>query len=231
MLALQADLFSNLDGADDDFEVAADVAFERIELDARCWVDVARGWLRGADGICEALARQVGWRQRRRRMYDRVVDEPRLTRWYPAGTALPHPALPAFRSAMVARYGAPFGPLGLNYYRDGHDSVAPHRDRELRHLDDTIVAILTFGARRPFPIHPLGGGRSIDIRPGSGDVLVMGGACQLLWEHAVPKVAAAGPRISASIRWAARPPAARVPVTPPSHDGRHGPTHHWPTLL
>jgi hypothetical protein len=33
---------------------------------------------------------------------------------------------------------------------------------------------------------------------------VMGGACQATWEHAVPKVArGAGPRISASIRWAA----------------------------
>ena len=30
------------------------------------------------------------------------------------------------------------------------DSVAMHRDREMRWLDDTVVAILTFGAQRPF---------------------------------------------------------------------------------
>ena len=54
----------------------------------------------------------------------------------------------------------------------------------------------------------------------------MGGTCQATWEHAVPKVAAgAGPRISASIRWARgagaeqewAPPERQVsPVRPPS---------------
>ena len=93
--------------------------------------------------------------------------------------------------------------MGLNYYRDGRDSVAPHADRELRDLDDTLVAILTLGAARPFLLRPQGGGPAIDLHPASGDLLVMGGACQATWEHAVPKVAAgAGPRISASIRWA-----------------------------
>ncbi len=31
----------------------------------------------------------------------------------------------------------------------------------------------------------------------------MGGACQANWSHGVPKVAHAGPRISATWRWAA----------------------------
>jgi alkylated DNA repair dioxygenase AlkB len=156
----------------------------------------------GADDVLGQLASDVGWRQRRRRMYDRTVDEPRLTRWYPAGEPLPHPALDAFRRAVSERYRVEFGPLGLNYYRDGADSVAWHADRELRHLDDTLVAIVTFGAARPFLLRPATGGRSWDVRPGSGDLLVMGGACQRSWHHAVPKVTASGPRISASIRWA-----------------------------
>jgi alkylated DNA repair dioxygenase AlkB len=80
--------------------------------------------------------------------------------------------------------------------------VAYHRDRELRRLDDTLIAIVTLGAARPFLIRPLGGGRSRDLRPGSGDLLVMGGRCQVAWEHGVPKVAHAGPRISATLRWA-----------------------------
>ena len=45
--------------------------------------------------------------------------------------------------------------VALNYYRDGRDSVAFHRDRELRHLDDTLVIIVTLGSRRPFLIRPL----------------------------------------------------------------------------
>src|SRR5438045_9099918 len=42
------------------------VAFERVALDNTSWVDVARGWLLGADELLEALARDVPWRQGRR---------------------------------------------------------------------------------------------------------------------------------------------------------------------
>ena len=72
---------------------------------------------------------------------------------------------------------------GCNYYRDGNDSVAWHADRELRDLADTRIAIVTLGARRPFLVRPKGGGTSRDVKPGSGDLLVMGGACQMRWEH------------------------------------------------
>ena len=187
-------------------EIRDDAPFERIDLDGGAWVEVARDWLGGTDELLVSLLHDVSWRQRRRRMYDRVVDEPRLTRWYRAGDDLPEPALVRFRAAVAGRYGVRFGAVGLNYYRDGCDSVAFHADRELRHLDDTLVAILTLGAPRPFLQRPKGGGRSLDLRPGPGDVLVMGGACQARYEHAVPKVTGGvGPRVSASVRWVRRP--------------------------
>jgi alkylated DNA repair dioxygenase AlkB len=180
-----------------------DPNFERIDLGGGAWVDVARDWLGGADELCMRLIEGVDWRHHRRWMYDRMVDEPRLSRWYDATEALPEEALAWFRMAVGRRYGVRFGAVGLNFYRDGNDSVASHSDRELRHLDDTLVAILTLGAARPFLLRRQGGGPSIDLHPASGDLLVMGGTCQATWEHAVPKVAAgAGPRISASIRWA-----------------------------
>jgi alkylated DNA repair dioxygenase AlkB len=176
---------------------------ERIPLDHGAWVDVARGFLLGADTLLDALIDDVEWRQGRRWMYDRMVDDPRLSRWF-GGDRIPHPALAELRRALEARYDVELGTCGLNYYRDGHDSVAPHSDRELRELDDTIVAIVTLGAQRPFLVRPKTGGRSIDLAPCSGDLLVMGGACQRHYEHAVPKVANAGPRISASYRWSRR---------------------------
>ena len=44
--------------------------------------------------------------------------------------------------------------------------------------------------------------------------MVMGGRCQVAWEHAVPKIARCGPRISVTLRWAtalgAGPPPQRV---------------------
>lgn len=181
------------------------VTVTRLELDDTSWVDLGRAWLRGADTLLDALVATVPWRQGRRHMYGRMVDDPRLSRWYPESEELPHPALAQIRAALSDRYGVPFASVGLNYYRDGRDSVAPHRDRELRDVDDSRVAIVTLGAARPFLIRPRDGGRSRDVRPGSGDLLVMGGRTQADWEHAVPKVRSAGPRVSISLRWAAAP--------------------------
>jgi alkylated DNA repair dioxygenase AlkB len=137
-------------------------------------------------------------------MWDRVVDDPRLSYW---GRDIgDHPDLAAMRGALERHYERRLRPPGLNYYRDGRDSVAWHADRELRRLDDTLVAIVTLGRQRPFLVRPKGGGPSIDLAPASGDLLVMGGACQRDWEHTVPKTARPGPRLSVSWRWAAAAP-------------------------
>jgi alkylated DNA repair dioxygenase AlkB len=180
------------------------VPIERIELDDRSWVDIGRGWLRGADSLLDALMATVDWHQGRRWMYDRMVDDPRLSRWYRHGDPLPHPALSDVRDTLQRHYRVPLGGPGLNYYRDGRDSVAFHRDRELRHLDNTLIAIVTLGAERPFLLRPRGGGASRNLSPASGDLLVMGGRIQREWEHGVPKVASSGPRISATWRWSSK---------------------------
>lgn len=182
-----------------------DVPGQRAELGGGAWVEVRRGWLRGADELCQELVETVPWQHHRRWMYDRMVDEPRLSRWYRSAHELPEPWLVEVGDRLADLYRAPLVGPGLNYYRDGRDSVAFHSDRELRYLADTVVAIVTLGATRPFLVRPQGGGRSVDFRPASGDLLVMGGACQLLYEHGVPKVASCGPRVSASWRWAWRP--------------------------
>ncbi|MFI5046179.1 MAG: alpha-ketoglutarate-dependent dioxygenase AlkB [Acidimicrobiia bacterium] len=143
--------------------VRAHTAFERRNLAHGAWIDVARGWLAGADEVLDALVDTVPWRRGRRRMYERVLDDPRLSHWYRADDPLPHPVLTEVGGALAARYGVTFGAVGLNYYRDGCDSVAPHADRELRDLDDTLVAVLTLGSRRPFLVRPTTGGPSIDL--------------------------------------------------------------------
>ena len=178
---------------------------ERVELGSGCWVDIARGYLRGGDDVLDHVVPRVSWSCGRRLMDDRMVDDPRLSYRFPDRRRVPHPVLAGVRDALELRYGVEFGSLALNYYRDGRDSVSFHRDRELRELDDTLIAIVTLGAPRPFLLRPLArrGARSRDLAPASGDVLVMG-ASQRTWEHGVPKVAIAGPRISATWRWAVR---------------------------
>jgi len=181
--------------------IDSQAVFERRPLDGTSWLDVARGWLHGADTLACELVSRVPWRQGRRRMWDRMVDDPRLSYRSLGGGAPVHPAFTALGAALADHYGRPLRGPALNYYRDGRDSVAPHADRELRDLGDTLIAIVTLGARRPFLVRPKSGGRSLDLAPGSGDLLVMGGATQLGFTHAVPKVAHAGPRISLSWRW------------------------------
>jgi alkylated DNA repair dioxygenase AlkB len=189
--------------ASGDVAVDRDAPWQRLALDDTSWVDVCRNHLLGADTVLDVLVDSLPWQCGRRFMYDRVVDDPRLTYRAPRPELVPHPVLALVRDGLAARYGVTFGAAACNYYRDGRDSVAPHGDRELRDTGDALVAILTLGATRPFRIRPHGrtGGPTHDVAPGSGDLLVMGGACQRDWEHAVPKLRHAGARVSVSWRW------------------------------
>lgn len=172
----------------------------RHELAQGAWVDVVPGWVRAPDALFEHLRRQVPFRGHRRRMYDRVVTEPRLThRWL-----LPDPEVPerllAMGRELGERYGHDFTQIGANLYRDGADGVAWHGDRVARECPEAVVALVALGATRPLRLRPTGGGASVSFPLASGDLLVMGGTCQRTWQHSVPKVAASGPRISVQFR-------------------------------
>jgi alkylated DNA repair dioxygenase AlkB len=178
---------------------------ERRLLTRGAWVDLQRSWLPDPDAVFSALVDQVPWRAERREMYDSVVDVPRLLHTYLAGAPLPHPVLTEARTALSRHYlpelGEPFVTAGCCFYRDGRDSVAWHGDTIGRgRTDDTMVAIVSVGDPRRLLLRPRGGGSSIALTMGHGDLVVMGGSCQRTWEHAVPKAAHAGPRISVQFR-------------------------------
>ncbi|GAB2955466.1 alpha-ketoglutarate-dependent dioxygenase AlkB [Nonomuraea fastidiosa] len=181
-------------------------AVRRTHLGHGAWIDLRPGWLSGADTLFERLAEQVPWQAERRRMYDRVVDVPRLLAFYGEGETLPDPVLDDARRALDAYYGEelgePFRTAGLCFYRDGRDSVAWHGDTIGRgSTEDTMVAILSVGDPRSLMLRPRGGGPSIRHDLGHGDLIVMGGSCQRTWEHAIPKTnRPAGPRISIQFR-------------------------------
>ena len=179
---------------------------ERRELTRGAWVDVVPAWLPEADEVFATMVRDVPWRADRRQMYDRIVDVPRLLHTYMIGAELPHPVLTEARDALSDHYlpelGEPFRTAGCAYYRDGRDSVAWHGDTIGRgKTTDTMVAIVSLGDPRRLHLRPrLGGADPVTIEMGHGDLVVMGGSCQRTWEHAVPKVAHAGPRISVQYR-------------------------------
>ncbi|WP_139977613.1 alpha-ketoglutarate-dependent dioxygenase AlkB [Nocardioides litoris] len=185
--------------------VGALAGLERRVLGQGAWLDVLPGWVPASDDVLETLVRDVPWRAERRQMYDRLVDVPRLLHTYMIGEELPHPVLTEARDALSAHYadelGEPFRTAGCCYYRDGRDSVAWHGDTIGRgSTHDTMVAIVSFGDPRRLQLRPRSGGPSTSVEMGHGDLVVMGGSCQRTWEHAVPKVAHAGPRISVQYR-------------------------------
>ena len=177
----------------------------RVQLDETSWVDIVPRWMRGADLVFGELVARLPWDQREVVMYDRLLPEPRLTAWWSERHPVPEalPVLAEARTLLSHHYARPFDTIGYNLYRDGRDSVTWHSDRERYAHEDPIVAIVSVGAPRGFHVRPRPGvvGEHQQFLVGQGDLLVMGGACQHDWEHAVPKVAhAAGPRLSIMFR-------------------------------
>jgi alkylated DNA repair dioxygenase AlkB len=187
---------------------------ERLMLDDTSWVDVTRGWLSGADELYDALLTGVAWQTSRLYRYDHWVEERRLGSMWRPGTPLPHPALAEAHRTLQHRYGARFEGFSMIQYRDGSDGQAFHRDTDMKWLDDTIIAILSLGAKRPWLLRPRTSkhdhtetkGTTHDHAPGGGDLLVMGGRCQADWEHSVPYRAGqpTGTRISLQWRYTSR---------------------------
>lgn len=157
--------------------------------------DVARRWF-------AYLRDRVAWHSERRLMYEREVDVPRLT----AQFRLDDPALPTTlteaAAAVRASVDAPFDSVGLNFYRDEHDSVAPHNDKLHRMVADQPIALLSLGAARHMTIRAKQAPRRvlhIDLEPGS--LLLMDYTSQLHYDHGIPKQRdLVGPRISLAFR-------------------------------
>ena len=175
---------------------------QRVELDGESWVDHAPAWVSGADRLFEEVLAGRRWEQRSRRMYDQRVQEPRLTAPWSADSDEPlePPVLEDIRISLSARYDRAFDSVGFNLYRDGRDSVAWHADRIPKEIETPLVALVSLGEPRKFLLRPKGGGPSRTFMLGRGDLVVTGGNTQRTWEHSVPKVARAGPRISLGYR-------------------------------
>lgn len=198
---LQGSLFGLAEPSIDDNRL------ERTWLDDTTWIDHSPAWLAGADDMFDTLFHALPWEQRRGvKMYDKLVDEPRLVHWWSLASDTPEPlaVLGTIRHELIERYRVPFDSIGFNLYRDGRDSVAWHGDRHRDRVENPIVAILSVGAARTLRLRPRGGGSSRAWNLGYGDLFVMGGACQHHWEHCVPKAHDVGPRISITFRHDAR---------------------------
>jgi alkylated DNA repair dioxygenase AlkB len=152
----------------------------------------------------EELRSGVNWTGGRRLMYDREVDVPRLTGHFrldpPTGSS-PEAILDAARR-VADETGVAFNSVGLNLYRDGRDSVAPHNDHLSELRKGFPIALVSLGATRRMTIRAKAQPRRvIQVDLEAGSLLLMDYATQLHYTHAVPKTAeAVGERISLAFR-------------------------------
>ena len=178
---------------------------QRIELDERgAWIDRVQGWITGHEALMARLRDGLAWHQQRRPMYERVVDVPRLLASVPRDGD--EPLLHAMADALSRRYRVRFDAISLALYRDGADSVAWHRDKHICDWPRAFVAVASLGGNRRFMVRPLGGGPSRTVTTGWGDLVVMGGATQRRWEHAIPKERHAEPRMALMFRHSSQAP-------------------------
>lgn len=144
----------------------------------------------------------VPWEAQRRMMYDREVEVPRLVGHFRlSDTGLPE-AIRDAATRVVASTGIAFTSVGLNYYRDGRDSVAPHND----HLDELAIGfpivLLSLGSTRRMTIREKEPPRrAFHIDLAAGSLLLMSYETQLHYTHGIPKTSdPVGPRISLAFR-------------------------------
>jgi alkylated DNA repair dioxygenase AlkB len=173
---------------------------ERTVLTDGAWIERLPGWLAGEQTVFDTIVETTTWHSHRRPMYDRIVDVPRLTASIPRD-GKGHPVLDDIVAALSERFAEPCDRIGLAWYRDGRDSVAPHGDNVARNMHTATMGIVSCGARRRFHLAPVDGGGGLSFELGHGDLLVMGGTIQRTWRHGVPKTSRpVGPRLSMMFR-------------------------------
>jgi alkylated DNA repair dioxygenase AlkB len=169
-----------------------------------------------ADHYLARLLADIAWREESVFVWGKWRQQPRLVAWhgdpeatytYSGRTMTPLPWIPVLgelRSLLEDTLGARFNSVLLNLYRDGNDSMGWHSDDETELGDMPTIASLSLGATREFMLkhrtdETLGIQR-LSLMHGS--LLVMAGATQKHWKHAVGKSRApCGQRVNLTFRF------------------------------
>lgn len=203
---------------DTDNDPIDDVDRSNTLVRSSSWVDVRRGFLVDPVGVLDNVLTDTPWAQGETWRYERYVEEQRLGAMIRGDDQ--NDALRQSGMYLRAAYASPLRGVAAILYRDGRDFQGLHSDRSMKWLDNTLIAILVVGERRPFvlrPRRPLSKAQRMAARtegndsledvtlyPGHGDLIVLGGRCQRDWLHGVPACEATEARISLIWRWTSR---------------------------
>lgn len=159
---------------------------------------------------------QLVWRKPSIWMFGRMLPIPRKQLWmgdshcsYRYSGVLFHPEswTPILQqvTAMVSQLtGHSFNCVLLNRYDGGHEHMGWHSDDEPELGESPVIASLSLGQSRRFDLKHKELGCQLQLTLADGDLLVMAGACQRFWQHALPKQAKAqGTRYNLTFRYIA----------------------------
>lgn len=167
-----------------------------------------------ADALLAALRTEVAWDTHRLRLFGREVEAPRLSCWigepdavyrYSGARFAPRP-WPAVLRPVLERVrgelGVEFNSVLANRYRDGRDAMGWHGDDEPELGAAPVIASLSLGATRRFVLkHRREPARKLVLELPHGSLLVMAGATQRHYRHALPRTARpVGERINLTFR-------------------------------
>lgn len=157
-----------------------------------------------SDKYFKDLLTATPWRQRTRKMYDKIVLDPRLTAYYGGPNGLTWtPLLLQLKALVEKECELVFNRVLLNYYRDGNDSVAWHCDNIPSNCIHHPIASVTLGDTRIFKVRHKTDKAipQVSIPLTHGSFVLMGEGMQELYEHQVPKTSRpVGPRINLTFR-------------------------------
>jgi alkylated DNA repair dioxygenase AlkB len=187
---------------------ALDLPDADVALDA-AWLAAGE-----ADALFEALRAAVPWDVHRIRMFGRVVDSPRLSCWigdpgagyrYSGAHFEPNPwpvALRPIRARLADELRIDFNSVLANLYRDGRDCMGWHSDDEPELGSRPLIASLSLGGTRRFVLkHRKDPSTKLALELPPGSLLVMRGATQANYRHALPRTARpVGARINLTFR-------------------------------
>jgi alkylated DNA repair dioxygenase AlkB len=173
-----------------------------------------------ADFFLKELTEKLAWEQGEITMFGKKILEPRLTAWYgDEGKSYtysgkkqePHawvePLISLKNKIETTHINTPsvftpFNSVLANFYRNGTDSMGYHSDDEKELGINPIIASLNLGEARRFLFRHKTTKEKHELLLNHGSLLIMQGAMQHYWQHAVPKEPKkTKPRINLTFRW------------------------------
>lgn len=164
--------------------------------------------------LFKLLRAQLAWHGEKIKIFGKHVAVPRLVCWYGDERALytysgvRHqplawtPLLLEIKRDIEHLSGLRFNSVLGNLYRDGNDSMGWHADKEAELGGEPQIASLSLGAPRMFKTRHNKNKDRVDVMLDDGSLLLMSGAFQRNWRHAIPKTRQpVGERINLTFRF------------------------------